>query len=127
MGRPRKAPGDRARKVSISLRDEVLYALEQEAQAGRRSLSSTIELYLTSDVGITPVVRPGWEVGPEEAVAKGQIAPGVTREGFRGPELAPPPTPLARTKASPDRQKPARTGLCSHRIPATSFCRVCDK
>lgn len=127
MGRPRKPPGEKARKVSITLRDEVLYALELEAQAGRRSLSSTIELYVISDVGLVPVRRPGHEVGPEEARFKESVAPGVSAPGFQGPAVAPPPSLLARTKDRPGRDRPARTGLCPHRIPPTSYCRVCDR
>jgi hypothetical protein len=127
MGRSRKPPHERSRKVSVSLTDGVLYALERAAQEGRRSLSSTIELYIRSDVGLAPLLRPGHEVGPEQADATDRLMPGVDVEGLRGPRVAPPPDRRASTRGTPGQARPARSGLCPHRIPSGSHCRVCDR
>lgn len=113
------------RRVKITLRDEVLHALEIQAQAQRRSLSSTIELYVTSDVGLAPVPRPGAGMGPEQAAAGRRAAPAVAE--LHGPRVAPPPDPLARTKALPGRDRPPRNSMCPHRIPVGAHCRVCDR
>jgi hypothetical protein len=115
----------RRRSVRITLRDEVLYALEVQAQAQRRSLSSTIELYVTSDVGLAPEIRPGSGIGPEEASAGIELAPSV--RVLHGPQLAPPPSPLARTRPVPGRERPPRNAMCPHQIPVNGHCRVCDR
>lgn len=76
MGRPRKAPGETKTKVSWTIDDDVVYALELEASAGRRSLSSMAELYLTSNVGLEPTKRPGKDVTGEVARVGARDRPG---------------------------------------------------
>lgn len=110
-------------KLSISIPDDYMYALELEAAYGRRSVSSTALLYLTSSVALSPVPRPGHGVGGETATVAAREAPGVV--GLAEPHR-PAPEPVPR-RATPMSTKPRRTGLCEHRVPADSHCRKCDR
>lgn len=124
MGRPRKDPGERTVPVSVSVPDDVLYALELEAALGRRSVSSTAVLYMTSNVALSPVRRPGHGVTGEQAKVAARDSPGVP--GASGPHKPKVDTSKP-IKATPAKARPNRTGLCEHRVPADSYCRKCDR
>ena len=124
MGRPRKPPGQRKTRVSWTIDDDVVYALEQEAALGRRSVSSCAELYITSDVALGPKARPGVGVTGEVATVGARDRPGVAGTG--GPHY-PENVPISsEVKATPMSARPQRTAMCEHRVPGGSYCRKCD-
>lgn len=95
-------------KRSVSIPEELASAIEQQASLQLRSFSQIIAIYMTSDVSIPMVAAL--------ADAEGVAAEVIGRAEHPG-EIG--------KRVSPARKQ--RSGMCAHRIPPGSFCRVCDR
>lgn len=104
-------------RITLRLPDELHESLEREASRSRRSLNSEIVSRLEGGLAEPDQGRT------VRSDVDGSVSSKRDASGIRGAVAAlPKEARLSSGSASP----PPRTGLCEHRVPATSYCARCN-
>jgi len=94
---------------------ELDQALMATARIEERSFSNTVVRYLMSDVAVPMLAQGGEHLeGPAAEILDRTPSP-----------VAEPPARAVTVKASGKGR--ARSQTCAHRVPAGSYCKVCDR